>query len=188
MPLSHFSKVFATADAKYYPMTLDNAGAAVTYATAIDVPGIKRVTISGTIDSKTLRGDNGPMDADAVLTEVKVTCEHAKLHLDILAHMLGLTVADSGTTPNQIAALSLTGAAPVKFGRFKLGAVSASSDAVGGNASFTVAKAVLSSFPDIGTVEEDYATVSWEAMAYPCLGTGQKWLDIAFNETAVALV
>ena len=187
MPLSHFSKVFAIADMKFYKMTADNPGSATSYATSIDVPGAKRMRVSGTVETKTLRGDNMPLDADSVLQDVKVEAEAAKWHLDILAAMLGLTVTDTGTTPAQIATLSMTGATPINFGKFKLASASASSDAVGGNATFTLAKCVLSKFPDIGMVEEDYVTMAWEAQVFPCLGTGQKWLDLAFNETAVVL-
>lgn len=185
MPVTHFTKVFAVKDAKIAVMTADVAGSAPTYGTSYDVPGIKSVIVSGDIETKYLRGDNGPMDADSVLGNVTVAFEHAKIHLDILAAILGGSVTDSGTTPNQKAVWDLT--ASSKPAPFKLSAVSASADPVAGNVDMVFWKCVLSSFPDMGLAEEDYQTIAGEAACSPTLGTGTKIMSVGINETALVL-
>jgi hypothetical protein len=185
VPVTHFSKVFAVKDAKIAVMSTDIAGSAPTYGTSYDVPGIKSVEVSGDIETKYLRGDNGPLDADAVLGNVAVKFENAKIHLDILAAILGGTVTDAGTTPNQTATWDLTQTSkPVPF---KLSAVSASADPIAGNISMIWWKCILSKFPDMGLAEEDYKTIAAEAACSPTLGTGLKIMSTAINETAVVL-
>lgn len=189
MPLSHFSKVFAVTDAKVAKVTADNAGSATTYATSVDVPGVKTVEISGTIDGKELRGDNVLLDKDAVLREVSASVEHAKLSLDALAVFLGGSVVDAGTTPSQTSTYDIVGGstAPSKPVPFRLEGLSVSADTIGGAVKFTLHKCVLDSMPDMGLAEEDYRTSSFDIQAMPVNGTGNKWLSIVFQETATAL-
>ncbi len=190
MPLQHFTKVFAVTDAKLAQVTADAPGAATAYAASIDLPGIKSFKVTGTVDTKQLRGDNVVLDADSVLTELKVAVEHAKLSIDALAAMGIGAVTDTGTTPAQRAALSMTGpqgVAPFRARPFKLSAVSATADPVNGNVDYVLSKCVLSKFPDLGLAEEDYQTASFEVSTFPCLGTGFKWFDLGLNETALAL-
>lgn len=185
MPVSHVTKVFAVSDAKLAKLLTDPAGGAATYATSIDIPGIKSFKIGGDVESKSLRGDNTLLDSDAVLTNVTVEVEQAKMSLDELAMFMGMTVTDSGTTPNQVATLDLT--AGGKPAPFKLSGVSASADAVAGNVSIILHKCILSGFPEFGLAEEDYQTVSFKANAMPLLATGNKWMSVAHNETALVL-
>lgn len=184
MPLSRISKVFAVKDAKIYPLLTDPAAGSATYGPAIDVPGIKTVGISGSIESKTLRGDNRLLDSDSVITEVTVSIEYAKLSLDVLSALMGGAVADSGTTPAQLSTWSLT--ADSKPMPFKLEAVSVSADTIGGDVLFRLPKVSLSSFPDLGLEEEDYKTFSAEGSASP-LNAGGKWVDVVLRETAAVL-
>lgn len=188
MPLTHVTKVFAVTDCKLYKLTSDPSGGTAVYAAGIDVPGIKSVKISGDVESKQLRGDNTLLDSDTVLTNITAEIENAKLSLDALAMMLTGTVADSGVTPNQKASLDIMGgsATPTKFAPFKLSAVSATSDVIGGNVDFTLHKCVLASFPDLGLAEEDYQTTSAKFNAMPLLANG-KWLSIGLNETSLVL-
>lgn len=184
MALSHFTKVFAVTDCKIKPMTADPDGGTATYGTSIDVPAIKSVKISGSVETKSLRGDNTLLDSDAVISGVEVELEHGKLSLDMLAALMGGTVADSGTTPAQIATWTLTKTAKPK--PFSLEAVSASADPVAGNVKFELHKLVLSSFPDLGLTEEDYTAHTLTAAAMPRLADG-KWLTVSINETAATL-
>lgn len=189
MPISHVSKVFAVEDCKISPMTADPAGGTTTYGTAIDVPGIKSIEVKGTIETKTLRGDNTLLDADAVLTEVTLTVTHAKLSLDVLsAFFVDAPVVDSGTAPNEVATWSLTGdnsrLAPFKLeGKTPTGGT----DEIDGDGHLVFAKCILSSFPDMGLPEEDYATASFETTCFPALGDGVPWMDVLLNETATAI-
>lgn len=189
MPLSHFSKVFAAQDAKVAKMLTDVSGGAATYSTSVDVPGIKSVEISGSIENKTLRGDNALLDQDSIITEVTASVEHAKLSLDALAVFLGGAVVDSGTTPAQLATWDLVGGAtaPSKPQPFRLEALSVSADSIGGAVKFTLHKCTLGSFPDMGLAEEDYRTSSFDVNTSPLLATGNKWLSVVLQETAAAL-
>ena len=185
MAVTHVSKVFAVKDAKIAKITADASGAATTYATSVDVPGIKSVTIGGDITSAELRGDNTRLDYSAVLSGVSVEFEYAKLSLDALAVLLGSTVTDSGTTPNQIAKLTVDSDDTLNYFRFE--AVAAGADPIGGDVLISLGKVILTEFPELGMAEEDYQTFSVSGQAMSPLGTGSKWLDISIRETTAAL-
>jgi hypothetical protein len=189
MPISHTTKVFAVTDSKIAKVLTDPAGGSATYATSIDVPGIKSIKLGGDIETKSLRGDNTLLDSDSVLTNVTAEVENAKLSLDVIAAMFGQTVVDSGTTPNQIAALDIIGgsfANPAKPAPFKLSGISASADVITGNVLIVLHKCVISGFPEFGLAEEDYQTVSFKVNAMPLLANG-KWLSVSAYETATTI-
>ena len=185
MPLAHVSKLFGTKDAKIAKMTADPAGGPAVYASSIDVPGIKSVVLGGDIEVKELRGDHSLLDSDSTLTNITVTFNYAKLNLDAIAVMLGGAVADSGSTPNQIAKWSLLGTDGL-FSNFKFSAQIYSSDFAGGDAIIELYKCKISSFPEMGTEEEDYQLFSQAATVVPRLADS-KWIDISFRETTAAL-
>lgn len=186
MALSHVSKVFAVKDAKISKLTADASGAAPTYGAAIDVPGIKSVTIGGEVKTAELRGDNTRLDFDAILSGISLTFGYAKMSLDALGVFLGSTVTDAGVTPNQTATLSVK---PTdRFSYFKFQAVAAGADTIGGDVLITIHKAILTAFPEMGMVEEDYRLFEVAGAAVPILGTGNAWMDVAIRETSAALV
>ena len=185
MPLSHVSKVFGVKDAKIAKLTADPAGGTPTYASSVDVPGMKTVTIGGEISTAELRGDHSRLDFQSTLSGIEVEFEYAKLSLDALAVMLGGSVVDAGTTPNQTATFGITSASALNYFRFQ--AVAVGADSVGGDVLFTIHKAILTEFPEMGSEEEDYKTFSTTAAAVPILGTGGAWMDVVLRETAVAL-
>lgn len=185
MALQHYSGLFGTKDAKVKKLTADPAGGTTTFATTLDVPGIKSVTLGGDITTAELRGDNTRLDYRAVLGGVSATMEWAKADLDVLAVLIGGAVADTGTTPNQLATLGVTSsnAGPQYF---QLQAQVVGSDFIGGDAILTLYKCIVTSFPDFGTAEEDFSTVSVDIACIPRLSDG-KWFDVAFRETTAAL-
>ena len=185
MPLAHVSKLYGTKDAKIALVTADPAGGTTTYGTSIDVPGIKSVVLGGDIEVKELRGDHSLLDSDSSLTNITVTFNYAKLSLDAIAVMLGGAVADSGVTPDMITTWSLLGSSGL-FNNFRFEAQIFSTDFAGGDAKFTLYKCKISSFPQMGTEEEDYQLFAQAATVVPRL-SDSKWIDIAFRETAVAL-
>lgn len=182
--LSHVSKVFAVRDAAVRPLLTDPAGGSATYGDRIDVPGIKSVTISGDIEVKELRGDNMLLDSDSTLTNVQAEFEYAKLSLDVLAVMFGNTVADSGTTPNQVSTWELTNES--RLAPFGFEAISASADTIGGDVLIELHKVVLASFPELGMAEEDYKTQPLSGSAAPRISDG-KWVKVSLRETAALL-
>lgn len=187
MPLQHFSKTYGAYDIKLYPLTADPAGGTATYGTAIDVPGAKTMTIGGTINSKQLRGDNQLLDIFATLTDVSVKVDFAKTSLDVLAALLGGATTDTGTTPTQKSSWSLTGASAPKYVKIEGATPVNGADFTGGDAHFVIYKAIPSDFPALGLAEEDYSLPSLNFGALPQLATGNKWIDVVFNETQVLI-
>lgn len=185
MPISHVTKVFAVSDIKIFPLLTDPAaGPSPTYGAGIDVPGAKTMTISGDVNTVELRGDNGPLDRASSLTNVNVAIEWAKLSLDLLAAWFANTVADSGTTPAQKSIWQLLGT--TNLGYFGIAGKAVGADVLTGDVQFTVQKAILSAFPEMGLAEEDYKTHSTEFATMPSLAN-QKWLAVTLNETQAAL-
>lgn len=189
MPLNHSTKLFAVEDAKIAPLTADPEGGAATYGAIIDVPGIKTVGLSGTVENKVLRGDNRLLDSNSVLTELSGSVEHAKLSYDVLAAILGMTVTDSGTTPAQIATAILNAetANLAPFAFWAKTPTGGSDGGPGGDSALVFYKCVLSSFPEFGLAEEDYQSVSMEFQIVPRLSDGN-WFKSNVRETAAALV
>ncbi|MER6103622.1 phage tail protein [Streptomyces sp. NPDC001832] len=183
MPISRVTKLYAVEDCKVFPLLADPEGGAPSYGAGIDVPGIKSMEISGDVEVKELRGDNGLLDSDSSISNVTVSYPHAKLSLDVLKALLDSTVTDSGTTPAQVSKWSMKqGAKPLPY---KLVGKTPTSggDAVGGDVHFTLHKCVMSSFPGLGLAEEDYRTIENEARAVPLISTGE-WVDVEIHETA----
>lgn len=186
MPLSHTTKRFAVDDAKVSKITADPAGGTTTYATAIDVPGIKSVDLSVDVTTKQLRGDNKLLDADSVLAQATGTFNYAKNNMDMHAVLLGATVSDTGTTPNQIAKLSLLGASRPGLFKFEARTPVSGVDVVGGDDHLVLYKCIISGFGGFGFAEEDYDTFSVPFIAFARL-SDDKWIDDVLNETAAAI-
>lgn len=184
MAIAHFSKTFGVDDAKVASMTADPSGGSTTYATAIDVPGVKSVTISGTYSKKSLRGDGGLIDVFSVLDNISATINYAKLDLGILALATGGTVTDSGTGSTEVATLDLNSADNLGF--FKFEAQTLGTDFVGGDCHLVLYKCIPTGLPFAGFGEEDYQTHSLPVDTTPRISDG-KWLDVLFNETAAAI-
>lgn len=189
MPISHFSKVYAVDDAKIAPMTADPSGGTTTYGSLVDVPGIKAVTLSGTVNTKSLRGDNTLLDSRSVLESLTLAVENAKMSLDVLPIILDGATVDSGTTPNMAATFDLLGSdsAPPYF-KFEAKTPADGADTIGGDLHIVLFKCTLAGLPDLGFAEEDYKTVGFSATCSPQLGTANRWLRIVLNETAAAIV
>lgn len=186
MPISRVTKLYAVADAKIAPLTADPADGTPTYGALIDVPGIKSVEISGDVEVKELRGDNGLLDSDSSISNVTVSFPHAKLSMDVLMAILGGDVTDAGTTPAQTSTWELgQGAKPLPF-KLEAATPTGGADIVTGDVHFTLHKCILSSFPGLGLAEEDYRTIETEARAVPLVSTG-KWITVRINETAAAI-
>lgn len=185
MALSHVTKVFATKDAKVSPLTADPAGGTTTYGTAIDVPGIRSVSLGGDITTVELRGDQTLLDSDSVLNNITVSFEYAKLSLDVLDVMLGGAVADGGSGSTETGTWSLLGTDTL-FPTFKFEAQVVSTDNPGGDLHIVMYKCKLSDFPEVGTELDDYQTFTAAATCSPRL-SDSKWMDLVINETAVAI-
>ncbi|KJK55646.1 hypothetical protein [Saccharothrix sp. ST-888] len=187
MPLSHVSKLFSIQDCKITALLTDPVSGTATYAAqSVDVPGIKSLAISGSMQSKTLRGDNTLLDTESYIDGVTGSAEHARLSLDALAVLLGGAVTDSGTTPAQKAVWSLTASSVPQY--FKIEGVTppGGTDMISGDIHVVLYKCQLSKFPELGFTGDDYRIPKFELSAVPLASTG-KWMDVVFNETAIAI-
>src|SRR5690606_2672598 len=186
MPISRVTKLYAVEDAKIFPLLSDPEGGTPSYGAGIDVPGIKAMEISGDVEVKELRGDNGLLDSDATISNITVSYPHAKLSLDVLVALIDSEVTDSGATPAEKSKWSLKrGAKPLPYklvGKTPTGG----GDLVGGDVHFSPMKCVMSSFPGLGLAEEDYRTIGDEARCVPVISPGE-WIDIDINGTAIPI-
>jgi hypothetical protein len=186
MALSHVTAVYAMNDAKVYKMLTDPAGAPTTYATGVDVPGMKSVAITRIYNSHELRGDNQLMAVESILERITIKVAHGKLGFDVDNVLTGGTIADTGTTPNQKTAYKILPSDVPNF--WKLEAQCVSADPVGGDFHLIVYKAKVSNNLDLGMAEEDFQLFGFEAVCAPTIGTPLSWLDLVENETKVAVV
>lgn len=189
MAIAHTTKSYGTKDIKAAKLTADPAGGAATYAASIDIAGAKKLTVTGQVQSKDLRGDNTLLDADATVMGISAVVDYAKQNADLLNILLGGAVTDSGSTPNQISTFRLLGgiaATPSLPQWFKLEAQAVDVDYVAGDCHILIYKCKLDSFPDLGTNEEDYQLFKFGVKGAPRAADGF-WMDVVYNETAVAV-
>ena len=173
--------VFGAADAKISPLTSDT-GAAPAYGSAIDVPGLKNITVKGKSSTKELKGDERTIAKISKLDSVEVTFEFAEWSPQLFALATGadLTLGEGSDWSVSLGALS-------KGSYFKLEAVSLGASGAGSNVSIVLPKLICTDLPDmIGLSESDFKTVKITAEALPTLSTGE-WITTSYNETAVAL-
>lgn len=185
MPISHETKWYAVDDAKIAKLTADPAGGSPTYATVIDVPGIKSIGIAGDVNSVELRGDGQRLDQNSKLTGLSLTFEFAKASLDLFAAIAGGAVADSGSGTTEVAEWALLGTDQMNY--FKFEAQTKGVDTIGGDGHIILHKLILTSFPSLGFGDEDYQTFTVEAAAMR-LNSNNKLLNWPLNETAAAIV
>lgn len=184
MAISHFTKLFGVSDAGIYVLSADPAGGSPTYGSKIDVPGVKSLQLSGTIDTKELRGDHQLLDSESVLRNVTGTLNFAKASLDLIAAAFGESVTDAGSGSTETATVELMGDSAPAF--FKIEAKAYSTDLVGGSANLTLYKCKPAGLPFAGLAEEDYQTIAFPFSTTPLISTN-KWIGIVLNETAAAL-
>lgn len=178
MTISSVSKLYSTSDAKVAALVGDVTGYA-SYGTAIDVPGIRQVTLTPQIESKSLRGDNMELDADSTLVAVELAIEHAKISFEALEVLLGgtwngttgrYTQADAGSLPY----FQIAWKTPTSGG-----------DSVGGDVHFNVFKAKITAYT-LGTAFEDYQILSATARGVYRLAD-TKLFEAKVNTSAAAL-
>lgn len=171
MPIDHNTRWYAVDDAKIAKLTADPTGGSPTYATALDVPGIKSVGISGDVNSTELRGDGQRLDQSSKLTGLSLTFEFAKASFDIFSMLAGGTVADTGAPGAEIATWELGGSDTMSYFLFE--AQTKGVDTIGGDGKFRLWKCIITSFPELGFADEDYQTFSVEAAAMRLNSTGK---------------
>jgi hypothetical protein len=187
MPNAHNTKWYGVDDAKIFLLLTDpESPGSATYDDPIDVPGMKSVGISGTINSNELRGDGKRLDYQSRYGGRALTFEFAKSALDVFAAIGGHTVSDTGTTPNMITKMKIGEGDFIPY--FKFVAQTVGVDLPGGDGQLVIYKAILSTPPSLGMEEEDYKTYEVGA---ECMGTiaseGDDLIDVLYHETKVAI-
>lgn len=186
MALSHFSKVFACNELRIAKLLTDPTGAPpATYGASVPLVGSKKLTISGTVNTKFLRGDNRLLDADAVMGDVTAVVDYAKLSLDAMSVMLSTVVVDSGVTPNQLATWQMANTDVLNY--FKIEGRAVGADPTAGDVLFSLWKCKIGSFPTIGLNEEDYQLANLSLIVVPRLADNF-WINVVLRETKAALV
>lgn len=185
MPLTHVHKLFAVSDAKVKKITADPSGGTTTFATAVDVPGIKEIGLDFEINAVSLRGDHRELDAASTLVAVTGTFTHAKVSLDALPVFLGGTTTDTGTTPNQIAKWRRVAADVMPYFSLEGKTPTGGSDDETGDAHLLIAKAKITGY-SLGLAEEDYRIMSGSFRGVYRLAD-DILIDLVANETAVAI-
>jgi len=190
MAIPHQTKLYAIQDMRIAKMTADPTGGAATYAASLDVIGVKKLVVTGQVQSKQLRGDNTLLDVETSLLGMSAVVDYAKFNSDVLNILLGGAVTDSGVTPNQISTFRLLGGAPPlapsQPNFFKIEAKAVDVDYLAGDCHIVLYKCKLDTFPALGFNEEDYELFNFGVVCAPRVSDGF-WLDVVYNETAVAI-
>lgn len=174
---------FGVKDAKISPLATDTTGQACTYGTAIDVPGIKKVTISGVINAKKLRGDNQLITVISFLEEITLEFEYSEFNADIYALLTGAAVTFPVALETPYLLKLTEGTSPAFFG---FEAITAQSDETGGNEHLFIPKAKIIEFPSMGFAEEDFQTTTIKAQAFEPIGTNA-WIERGYHTTPATL-
>lgn len=115
MPISHSTVIFDVNDCWVYPLLTDVAGASPTYGAGKDVPGIAEVGVDPNIVTAELKGDARIIATKGRTDRLSFSATYGKLAGDVLAVILGGTVTDAGTTPNQTSTMRLKSPAALPY-------------------------------------------------------------------------
>jgi hypothetical protein len=184
MPISHDMRLFSVSDAKVYELTADPVGGPATYGAAIDLPFIRAVGFDGDVTTAEMRGDNGKRMRESTYGGATLALEWGKLSLDATRMMLGSTVTDAGTTPNQTATLAHKTTDILKHWKFE--AKVGKADIVGGGVKLVAFKCIVSGFPNFGFNNEEFSGQSVAAACEGRIADDKDW-DLVGLETDVAL-
>ena len=183
MPQSHVTKNFGTQQIRIAKLLTDPAGGSATYASSIQLVGAKEFQLTGTVNLKQLRGDNQLLAVDGVPGDLTLKIKHAKLNLDALTVLEGGTLADTGSSPNQVTTYDYLGGTSLVY--WKVECQNVAVDTPGGDLHYILWKCVMSMFPIQGTMEEDYDIYELECRPMPRI-SDNRWKQVVLNQTAVA--
>lgn len=181
MPLG-VSYPFGIRDIRITPITPD---ALETPGTPLDLPAARTMSFTEAEDFEELRGDDKVITSRGLGPSVEWELEAGGLHLDVYKAIVGGTLTDTGTTPNQIKKLAKKATDSRPF--FKAEGQAMSDN--GGDV-----HVVLYRCRATGDVEGSFEDGSWYLTA--CSGTAfpsQKvatldaLYDLVFNETITAI-
>lgn len=178
-------KVMELENVMVYEMTAD-AGSEPTYGTGILVPGTTKLGIKPEMVSAELEGEGTLLDVFSKMKSAEVSIDLAYLNMQLAAILTGVTVATTGTTPNQVTTMDVTKNSRPKWfkieGRWMYPGLGL------GSVNFTLYKCKAT---DPGAIEiedanGDFGKPTVVAKVIPTISTG-KIYSVAANETAALL-
>lgn len=188
MAITHSTSIFSIDNAAITPMLLDPPGGTTTYGTKIDVPGIRSSTFEPDTLAKELFGDNAIVARAAKARQIMSKVAAARLSTDALAVLLGGTVTDGGTTPNQTSTWSVGNASAGAYFKleYRVLGVEVPGAAGGGDLHVVFWKCKITDTA-LPIRMEEFAEFTFGVAAISRLSDG-KIVDIKSNETAAAIV
>lgn len=157
MPLAHESVVYDVHDAKVYAMLSDVVGAAPTYSSAVDVPGITELSVDPNIVSAELKGDGKVIAKKGRTDRMNGSATYGKLSLNAIQTVMGGTVGDTASTQ---AGFRLSGPAPLPY--FKLEAKIEDLDLGFGDLHIVVYKCQLTGGTLVSTSSDNFNQPSFD--------------------------
>lgn len=187
MPITDIGVLYGLNDAKISALLTD-AGAAPTYATALDVPGVTNLTMAAIYNPKELPGDGGIVAVGGGILGYDVECTFAMLPLKLLAVLQGGTVAETGTTPNQKTTYAITGLSTPP-GYWKIEGIWNPGETTFQQGYCCAFKVKITEAPSVALNDAngDYATVTVKGKAIMCAGSAKQMWTAELRETAGTL-
>jgi len=189
MTISKKTALLGVNDLKIFPVTKDDASAFTT-GSAIDVPGVRQISVTFDIDEKELTGDEKTLAVSSKIKGVSFTSEYAELSLDVLAALSGGSVTvDTASDSSETATYSFgEGDKPAYF---QLQAkIDGTDSIIGGDCHICIYKAKVTAMP-INGVQGDFATYTFEGKGvyteHQFNNTQSKLIDIDFHSSATPL-
>ena len=182
MTISKQTIVIGIDDAKIFELTADSSSA-LTYAAAIEAPGIQKIELAPSVTEKGLNHDEKVLDYYVKTDYFAWAINSAKISLDVLAILEGGTVTTTGATPNQVYTYSINESSVPKY--FKLEAKANYSAGEIGDFHLKLYKCKANNI-DVLYSANDYAIVSASGVAIATTHDGSI-KDYVINETATAI-
>ncbi|MBQ2643975.1 hypothetical protein IJG14_00200 [bacterium] len=187
MTISKKTALLGVNDLKIFPITKDDS-TAFTTGNAIDVPGIRQISITFDIDEKELTGDEKTLAISSKIKGVTFNSEYAELSLDVLSALSGGSVSTSTTDSVETASFSFGDGNLPDY--FQLQAkIDGTDSIVGGDCHICIYKAKVTAMP-INGVQGDFATYTFDGKGvytqYQFSGQS-KLIDIDFHSSAKVL-
>jgi hypothetical protein len=182
MTLTYQTLVLGLDDAQISPLTADTSDA-LTYGTAIDVPGMQNISLSSNYTTKELYTDELVGDYYSQFDSINWSISNAQVCLDVLAILEGGTITSSGTSPNEVNTYTLSNTSAPSY--FKIeGQIIYSSGTVG-DFHTVLYKCKVGSI-QVNYQCQNYAIVSASGLAIATVYNGVVRDDI-INQTATPI-
>ena len=188
MAASQSAITFDVKDCKVYSITADASGAATTFGTGVDVPGIQEVSLEPNFITNELKGDGGVVLAKkGKIDRLNFSCTYSELSMTVLSVLLGQSITEAGTGTSETALMPIDDSSLPYFKvGFLIDELQTSGDSL---ASFllTFQKALLTGGSFVSGSTDTFNTPNFTAEAIKPAGTPVRFGAISFAETAETL-